>query len=909
MQLTLGQKVSWCVATLNRKTMANNVQSRCLSVCSYNCRSFKNSLPSVNNLCCQHDIVLLQEHWLIPNDLHLLNNAHVDFMSVGLSAVDLSSDILVGRPFGGTAILFRKCFANKIKFLETNESRITGIQIDTGIGPLLLLNVYMPTNYGDDTSLELYIDCLSKLHVLILESDAIHTLIMGDFNCSPGSRFFPDFAKFAVDNNLLTSDLNRIDDVVTYISDDGSKMSWVDHILCSTAIDKLINNISILNDVIVSDHRPLSFTTECTISCSSDSSPTSNCSSSAVSLVPQWSSCDDITLNYYANYLDNLLQDVDIPYSALYDVSRDKTYLADIDKFYSDIFACISKAVTDVIPCRKRPVSNFNVPGWNTYVQEKHEAAREAFLVWVDVGRPRFGHHFDVMKRTRALFKLALRYCKNHIEELRADACAESLFDKDSRKFWNNVYKVSNNKASSHVNSVGGATGPQDVSDMWKNHFQQLYSTGTNTIFHAMFEEKLKSCALDASSCLLTMFDIMTALGKQKRGKSPGPDGINMEAFMFSGHKLKLYLSILFNLFLLYGYVPDDFHRATIIPLVKCKSGDLTDVNNYRAIALSNSITKILESCLYSFIESYETADDYQFGFKKNHSTSVCTHILKKIVNYYRQNGSHVFACFIDFNKAFDNVDFWLLFCKLIDNKPSNRCCVATRLLAYWYSSQQMFVRWQNTSSECFKIFNGVRQGGILSPFLFRFYIRELIDRVTKLNIGCGYFGTNINLLAYADDMVLLAPSWFGLQKLLSVIEDAANEINMSFNTKKTVCMVFNPCNKHKVVCNSFPDFKLAGCNLLFVDNFKYLGHIIDNRLNDDSDIKRELKSLFVRANLLCRRFQRCSLQVKIKLFRAFCICFYDTALWFNFTAGTLSKFISCYNKCLKYFFGVFEIQ
>ena len=112
------------------------------------------------------------------------------------------------------------------------------------------------------------------------------------------------------------------------------------------------------------------------------------------------------------------------------------------------------------------------------------------------------------------------------------------VFDKDSRKFWNNVYKVSNNKASSHVNSVGGATGPQDVSDMWKNHFQQLYSTGTNTIFHAMFEEKLKSCALDASSCLLTMFDIMTALGKQKRGKSPGPDGINMEAFMFSAISL-----------------------------------------------------------------------------------------------------------------------------------------------------------------------------------------------------------------------------------------------------------------------------------------------------------------------------------------------------------------------------------
>ena len=56
------------------------------------------------------------------------------------------------------------------------------------------------------------------------------------------------------------------------------------------------------------------------------------------------------------------------------------------------------------------------------------------------------------------------------------------------------------------------------------------------------------------------------------------------------------------------------------------------------------------------------------------------------------------------------------------------------RLLAYWYDNQQMFVRWQNVSSEPFRIFNGVRQGGLLSPYLFRFYIRKLIGRITKLN-------------------------------------------------------------------------------------------------------------------------------------------------------------------------------
>ena len=77
----------------------------------------------------------------------------------------------------------------------------------------------------------------------------------------------------------------------------------------------------------------------------------------------------------------------------------------------------------------------------------------------------------------------------------------------------------------------------------------------------------------------------MDAMAQQKRGKSPGPDGIQMEAFIHGGPRLKLYLSILFNLFLLYGHVSDAFHRATIIPIVKCKTGDLSDVNNYRAMA------------------------------------------------------------------------------------------------------------------------------------------------------------------------------------------------------------------------------------------------------------------------------------------------------------------------------------
>ena len=105
------------------------------------------------------------------------------------------------------------------------------------------------------------------------------------------------------------------------------------------------------------------------------------------------------------------------------------------------------------------------------------------------------------------------------------------------------------------------------------------------------------------------------------------------------------------------------FCVATIITLVKYKIGDL---NIYRAIAIPPACSKIF-GILLTRIESYDNADDFQFGFKQNHSTMFCTNYFKKTVDYYTTRGSHVFTCFIDFNKAFDSINYWQWFSKLID--------------------------------------------------------------------------------------------------------------------------------------------------------------------------------------------------------------------------------------------------
>ena len=151
---------------------------------------------------------------------------------------------------------------------------------------------------------------------------------------------------------------------------------------------------------------------------------------------------------------------------------------------------------------------------------------------------------------------------------------------------------------------------------------------------------------------------------------------------------------------------------------------------------------------------------------------------------------------------------------------------------------------------------------------------------------------------------MLLAPSWSGLQKMLHILEDAYTEIEMSFNNKKTVCMIFQPTDRSKCVSVEFPQFSLSGCALSYVSEFKYLGHIIDVSCSDDKDIKREIRNLYTRTNILARRFKRCSAVVKLRLFKTFCMCFYDIVLWNRYTTSMYNNFNACYIKCIKVFFG-----
>ena len=131
--------------------------------------------------------------------------------------------------------------------------------------------------------------------------------------------------------------------------------------------------------------------------------------------------------------------------------------------------------------------------------------------------------------------------------------------------------------------------------------------------------------------------------------------------------------------------------------------------------------------------------------------------------------------------------------------------------------------------------------GGVISPYLFARYISELLGSVRNTCIGGLVGDVCMNILAHADDIVVLAPSWHALQMLLNVLHLQFVVIDMSCNVNKTVCMMFKPKRQSCMIRAQFSSFTIGTSCVKYVSDFKYLGHVIMDNLSDDGDIRREI--------------------------------------------------------------------
>ena len=150
-----------------------------------------------------------------------------------------------------------------------------------------------------------------------------------------------------------------------------------------------------------------------------------------------------------------------------------------------------------------------------------------------------------------------------------------------------------------------------------------------------------------------------------------------------------------------------------------------------------------------------------------------------------------------------------------------------------------MCVRWGSSVSSKCTVSNGVRQGGILSPFLFNVYMDDLYVNLKECPTGCIAGGTIVNQLMYADDIVLLSPSATGLSLLLHVCVNYGLEHDIRLKSKNSAVIIVR---NSFVKDFTFPSFVKNSEILLRCHFVKYLGHVISADMKDDLDIMRQCR-------------------------------------------------------------------
>ena len=193
-----------------------------------------------------------------------------------------------------------------------------------------------------------------------------------------------------------------------------------------------------------------------------------------------------------------------------------------------------------------------------------------------------------------------------------------------------------------------------------------------------------------------------------------------------------------------------------------------------------------------------------------------------------REHQQPMYMCFIDFKKAFDSVQHEKLWWAMLEmGYPPH----LVHLMARFYKTQK--VRIAGEMSEWFNIQKGVRQGCVLSPYLFNI-VSETVMRIALEGFqgGVTIGGRKINNLRYADDIVLIASSLSELQDLVNRVANAGKEYDLHINIAKT-----------KVMCNNGEEFsfRMDNVELEQVQKFPYLGSWITEDANCKEDMKHRL--------------------------------------------------------------------
>ena len=685
------------------------------------------------------------------------------------------------------------------------------------VGDVLFMDVYLPC-VGTQNRFDICSDILIEICFWRQKFPFCGCVIGGDFNTDLDIQCTMSniIRKFLVDNQFSRCyGINCLP--YTFVNESRNFFSNIDHIVFNNVH---VENFEVLEPCVnFSDHLPITvYCSVCLDVVRNDL--TKNVSDNDSILHLRWDHAD---LALYYNATRDYLQPILTELINLDCLEASHNYISPqyIYLIYERVVTILNDCANLYVPRRKNSFYKF---WWSQELDCLKSKAIESNKVWQAVGRPRSGPVYTKRNSDKRAYRVAIRKAQSDTDEKYSNHLHELLLSKRGNDFWRS-WNAKFGKSAPTQMQVNGQTDPISIVNIFVDHFKVVCTDRKTKDSLKLLEtyNTIRPNYVGSPFIDDYLFDVELVekiIGDMKRGKAAGLDGLTVEHLIHCHPVLLCILSRLFNLFIYYSHVPPAFGQSYTVPLLKSSSNSYSKnltANDFRGISVSPVLSKVFEHCVLTKFESFFISSCNQFGFKKNVSCSHAIYTVKNIVNYFVSHGSTVNLCAVDISKAFDYMNHFGLFIKLMDRHlPLN----LLRLLEDWFSKCFTCIKWNSVFSEFFQLTCGVRQGGVLSPYLFAVYINDIVSLVENKRIGCCYRSACVSIIMYADDILLLAPSLVALQELLHVCENSLRELDLSINITKSVCTRIGP--RCYIECSDITS--IDGKILQWVDTVRYLG-------------------------------------------------------------------------------------
>ncbi|MES9884072.1 MAG: reverse transcriptase family protein [Sedimenticola sp.] len=867
------------------------------------------------------DVCGVSEHWLFEYNIHFMNGINSNYISIAKSDSDLSTPSCRRIGKGGVGLLWKRQYDACITPIDIDDDRIIGIQFEVSKSVYMyIFQIYLPCSNHPISTYRDYLDSIHALVCMYKERGVV--IMMGDYNAHlNGSCFIKpldsrgrDLSNFLVVNNLVS--VNTLDVCVgaesTFVSYDESYESLIDHIVIGAERLDTVVKCQILDDsaLNVSRHRPVL----CVVSLPAPSM--SDLNSDGSSPQTNWNKASDYQLWQYREVLTEMMRErLTFPLDC---VSNQE-----VDMVYNTLVQCMCASSDVTIP--KSKFKYFLKPYWNRDLTVLHNEMKTLRNLWIGIGRPRGREHesFQNYKDAKRNFRAAHRRCVEVYEQTllsEIDTAAEL----DSRQFW----KLFNSRRKQSCTSPGAEIKFDDVTCRdsesialnWGNYFEKLYTPQDEVRYDAdhsifigneinQYKINILNENMDSSVpvAIITPEEVRSAVKLCKRGKAGADDNVVYEHIIHGGDYLCTILADFYTNMIKLSHTPADMKQGIIITLHKGGRKRKDDPNNYRGITLSSCLLKLYERLLLHRIHNADSdqISALQGGFQKGFSCVMTSYLLRECMSYAKEQGSKLYVCFLDTQKAFDKVWHDGLFFKLRELGINS---AEFKAIMDMYDGMNSCVRYKNFRSHSFKVLQGTRQGGVISPFFYLIYIDSLLRELEISNRGVVLYENNCSSPTVADDMVLVSYSKSGLQHMMDICYRYSCKWRYKYNGSKCSVIVFHESKNDYVTSNR--QWNLGNDSVEEAVNYTHLGIICNKYLDSKQNVMDA--AVKIRATFMCLinsgiHKQGLHPMTAKKIYERIVLpkALYGCELWNNILPADTMLLERAHRMCIKYIQGL----